>query len=259
MRNPGCLNHSRWLTTANRILKLLAGIKIPSEKLQALVMFIFRVYALMWFAIKPHSSCKDGAGHFHQQVTRSCYLNQEQKNIIDPVLHGNSYFAHPENILMAMKIKSFRKSKYFDAVEYFELINWTDLPITEPSLLKTMMDTELQQFIVIDVTPTIVFPEFFCHLQAVGRLMKEVTEASKAVCGPKSRDRFIRARTASCQLMPRFAGLSMGMRFPRESYGKCSLGWDSTHCISYGNHRTVVEKLLERTELSLSVSETVDE
>ena len=113
-------------------------------------------------------------------------------------------------------------------MEYFELINWTDLPIIEPSLLKTMMDTELQQFMVMDVTPTIVFPEFFCHLQAVGRLMKEVTEASKAVCGPKSRDRFIRARTASCQFMPRFAGLSMGMGFPWESFGKCSMGWNGT-------------------------------
>ena len=38
----------------------------------------------------------------------------------------------------------------------------------------------------MDVTPT-------CHSRAVGRLMKVVTEASKAVCGPKSRDRFIRA------------------------------------------------------------------
>ena len=86
------------------------GIKIPSEKLQALVMFIIRVYAPMWFAIKSHLSCKDGARHFHQQVTRSRYLSQEQKNIIDPVLHRNSYLAHPENIILAMKIKSFRKS-----------------------------------------------------------------------------------------------------------------------------------------------------
>ena len=95
IRNPRCLNHSRWLTTANRILKLYVGIKIPSEKLQALVMFIIRVYAPMWFSIKSRSSCKDGARHFHQQVARSRYLSQEQKNIVDPVLHRHSYFAHP--------------------------------------------------------------------------------------------------------------------------------------------------------------------
>ena len=81
------------------------GIKIPSEKLQALVMFIVCVlYASMWFAIKSHSSGKDGARHFHQQVTRSRYLSQEQKNIVDPVLHRNSYFAHSENIILAMKV-----------------------------------------------------------------------------------------------------------------------------------------------------------
>ena len=92
-----------------------------------------------------------------------------------------------------------------------------------------MTDTELHQFIVMDVTSTIVFPEFFCHSQAVGRLMKMVTEASKAVYGPKSRDCFIRARTASRQLMPRFAGLSMGMG----SYRICPMGWDGTARIAF--------------------------
>ena len=118
-------------------------------------------------------------------------------------------------------------------MEYFELINWTDLPITVPSLLKTMTDTEPQQFIVMDVTPIIIFPEFFCHSLAVGRLMKVVTEAFKAVCGPKSGDRFICARTASRQIMPRFAGLSMGMGFPWEYYGKCPMGWDWTARIAF--------------------------
>ena len=73
-------------------------------------MFIIRVYAPMWFAIKSHSSCKDGARNFHQQVARSRYLSQEQKNIVDPVLHRNSYFAQPENIILDMKVKSSRKS-----------------------------------------------------------------------------------------------------------------------------------------------------
>ena len=48
MRNSECLNHSRWLTTANRILRLYVSDKHPSEKLQALVMFIIRVYAPMY-------------------------------------------------------------------------------------------------------------------------------------------------------------------------------------------------------------------
>src|SRR6218665_1818757 len=36
MRNPGCLNHSRWLTTANRILLLYVSDKKPSENLKTL-------------------------------------------------------------------------------------------------------------------------------------------------------------------------------------------------------------------------------
>ena len=89
IRNPGCLKHSQWLTKATRILKLYVSIKIPSGKLQVLVMSIICVYAPMWFAIKSHSSGEVGARHFHQQVARSRYLSQEQMNITDPVLHRN--------------------------------------------------------------------------------------------------------------------------------------------------------------------------
>ena len=102
MRNPGCLNHSRWLNSANRILRLYVSNKHPFEKLQALIMFIIRVYTPMWFAIKSHSSCKDGARHFHRMITRSRYPSEQHKKIIDPVLRRNSYFAHPENVILAM-------------------------------------------------------------------------------------------------------------------------------------------------------------
>ena len=48
------------------------------------------------------------------------------------------------------------------------------------------------------------FSKIPCHTQAVERLVKLVTEASKAVCGRKSRDGFISARIASRQLMAKF-------------------------------------------------------
>ena len=115
------------------------------------------------------------------------YLSQEHKNIIDPVLHRNSYFAQPENIILAMmtdhrphirelrlrrlmkaraakasgKIQKFKvPANLFDPVEYFKLINWTDLPIKQQPVLKIMTDAELQQFIVMDVTPIIFFQNF---------------------------------------------------------------------------------------------------
>ena len=84
------------------------------------------------------------------------------------------------------------------------MIDWTDSSITEPPVIKTMTDAEFRKFIMMKVTPTLLFPEFSCRTQAVEKLVKLVTEASKAVCGPKSRDGFIHARDASRQLMPTF-------------------------------------------------------
>jgi len=60
MWNPGCLNHSWWLTTANRILWLYVSDEEPSENLKMQVTII-RIYAPMWFTINVQSSCKDGA------------------------------------------------------------------------------------------------------------------------------------------------------------------------------------------------------
>ena len=65
-------------------------------------MFIVTVYAPMWFDIKMHSSCKDGARHVYKMIMRSRYMSDSLKKIIDPVIERNSYFAHPENILIAM-------------------------------------------------------------------------------------------------------------------------------------------------------------
>jgi len=56
----------------------------------------------MWFAIKAQSSCKDGARHLHQMIVKSRYLSPKHKKIVDPVIQRNAYFAHPENLLLAM-------------------------------------------------------------------------------------------------------------------------------------------------------------
>jgi hypothetical protein len=234
MRNPGCLNHSRWLTTANRILRLYVSDKKPSKNLKTLVTFIIRVYAPMWFGIKAQPSCKDGARHVHQMLVKSRYLSPKLKKIVDPVIHRNAYFAHPENLLLAMmtdhrphirelglrrvmkaraagadpsgQIRRFKvpAKLNFDAVEYFDMIDWAVCPISEPPVIKAMTDAELRDLITTEVTPTVIFPKFPCHTQAVERHVKLVSEAAKAVCGQKSRDGFIRARIASRQLMPKF-------------------------------------------------------
>ena len=102
LRNPGLMNHSRWLTTANRTLRLYVSTLNPSYELKELVVIIIKVYAPMWFAIKTKPSCKDGGRHVFQAIVKSRYLSKDLRDVVDPVIQRNGYFSHPENLLLSM-------------------------------------------------------------------------------------------------------------------------------------------------------------
>ena len=63
-RNPGKMVHSRWLTTANRLLRLYVSTNEPSSILIEIVQFIMTVYVPVWTNIKKNSSFIEGAKHF---------------------------------------------------------------------------------------------------------------------------------------------------------------------------------------------------
>jgi hypothetical protein len=180
--------------------------KKPSKNLKTLVTFIIRVYAPMWFGIKAQPSCKYGARHVHQILVKSRYLSPKLKKIVEPVIHRNAYFAHPENLLLAMmtdhrphirelglrrvmkaraeahpngQIRRFKvpAKLNFNAVEYFDMIDWAVCPISEPPVIKARTDAELRDLITTEVTPTVIFPKFPCHTQAVERHVKLVSES----------------------------------------------------------------------------------
>lgn len=104
LREPGQMCHSRWLTTANRILRLYVATHNPHPNLITLVVFIVKVYAPMWFYIKRNPSCFSGSINLHKTIKASRYLPENLKAIIDPVIQRNGYFGHPENILLAMML-----------------------------------------------------------------------------------------------------------------------------------------------------------
>lgn len=58
--NPGKLAHSRWLTTANRILRLYVATEKPPGNLITLTKYIMKVYAPLWFSIRFASSSQNG-------------------------------------------------------------------------------------------------------------------------------------------------------------------------------------------------------
>ena len=89
----------------------------------------------------------------------------------------------------------------YEAKNYTELINWQSCNVTEPPLTVNISDVDITAFVASKESLLIRFP---CHIQAVERCVKLVTEASEAVCGNTSRDGFIRARLEARPIMPVF-------------------------------------------------------
>lgn len=56
IREPGPISHSRWLTTANRVLRLYISVESPSEEHHILVRFILKSYMPIWFKIEKVSA-----------------------------------------------------------------------------------------------------------------------------------------------------------------------------------------------------------
>ncbi|CAH0562813.1 unnamed protein product [Brassicogethes aeneus] len=213
-RNPGKISHSRWLTTANRILRLYISTINPSENFQILVEFIMKVYAPMWFKIKSKPFIQDGARHLWDAIRLSRPFPDHVKVIVYKVFEGNAYFGHPENILIAMmtderqhirqlavkKILKIRKNLIqsesirifkipklnFSADDYIDLIDWSQTNISEPPLTMSMTEDDLNK--LLQTGEKFQLDKFPCHTQAVERMVKIITDASTTVCGQESRE-----------------------------------------------------------------------
>ena len=75
------------------------------------------------------------------------------------------------------------------------MISWPKNDVTEPLLLKYVFSDSLKEFIKKtsetepnrNVGPVIDFPRLSCHVQAVGRAGKLVTELALKFCGSIAR------------------------------------------------------------------------
>ncbi|GBM69300.1 hypothetical protein AVEN_86630-1 [Araneus ventricosus] len=96
----------------------------------------------------------------------------------------------------------------FRATDYVDLIDWQPCNVTPPTVLRQISSHEFVNMIRDDVPmdgrDLIKFPS---HTQAVERIVKLVTEASRRRVGPQNRDGFIRAtlesRKQTSQLSPK--------------------------------------------------------
>ncbi|GBO18131.1 hypothetical protein AVEN_202600-1 [Araneus ventricosus] len=93
--DPGPLSHSRWLTAANRVLRLHTSSSDPSGNLKEIAGFILKSYMPVWFAIKKSKYFIDGPKHVFQAIQTSRYLYDELLQDVDPVMQRNCVLCAP--------------------------------------------------------------------------------------------------------------------------------------------------------------------
>ena len=57
---PGKMTHSRWLTTANKVIRLYVSVSKPSDTLKKTANFVATIYASSWFIIKLNPQAQSG-------------------------------------------------------------------------------------------------------------------------------------------------------------------------------------------------------
>ena len=101
----GGLCHSRWLTLRCRILRYYVSKIKPPRNLQILAEYLVRIYFSWWFRIKLHHRITEGSKHFFYMLRLISNFANAVVNDVGvkvPVLQNNAFFAHHENILLAM-------------------------------------------------------------------------------------------------------------------------------------------------------------
>lgn len=228
MNVPGTLNHSRFLTTANRILRYYVSKSKPSKKLITIVDFYVKVYAPMWFSIKSQGNIRMGPKLLFDFIkwVRENFKSKLRKELFKAV-KINSYFAHPENILLTMLtdenktirelavnsilaarvsnnagIRTFVKPKIdFTAKNYHEMVNIYNI---EPPITKNRSEECLRECINtaenwikknINGIPV--------HTQAVERSIKLVSSVSSQVVGEQNRNQLISLQSHRDRLFQR--------------------------------------------------------
>lgn len=228
--NPGKMSHSRWLTTANRVLRLYVSVSEPSNNLKLLAKFIVKVYSTMWFVTKAKPYLQFGARHLWQTIYLSRQFPETITAVVDKAILNNAFYAHPENILIAMladerkhirelavrRILKARNNKpegvrvfripnlNFEAQDYIDLIKWAECTITEPPLTTGLTHGELERFISKADEFSTRFGKFPCHTQAVERCVKLVTEAALKVCSEEARNGYIVAKLDARKSLPAY-------------------------------------------------------
>lgn len=222
MSPTGNRSHSRWLTTANAVLRYYISVERPTKELVLLAKFIIQVYAPLWFRIKSNSNITDGPKHVFFMI-KLIRENMPKKlwNLLFDVIQNNAYFAHPENVLLSMLVDN-DESIRERATETISRIK-ENAPLTQRKFTKPIINFKANSYHeMIDIDAVTNLPPLLkdcnespesivqamtegipCHTQAVERIIKTVSEASHVVYGGENRNGRVIACLESRSVLPR--------------------------------------------------------
>ena len=231
----GEVDHSRWVTTGNRIERAWVskhGLKGKAlEGFRVIVEFVSNFYFPMWFEIKADSSIVQGPYHILREIQILQKMkgederSMEVKEIAMKFVEKGAWHAHSEHLLVSLlsssdesdrrfaidKIVSLRDGNEFgdrsvrpfsapklnwNAQSIRDIQDWADT--TEPLVTTSIPTPELAKFI----ENPLKIPKYPSHTQSCERAVKEVSRASKNVFGAERRDGFIRATMKCREVLP---------------------------------------------------------
>lgn len=230
---PGPVSHARWLTKANRILRIYVATSKPSENLKILARYIIHVYVPMYFNIKYYESVVYGSVLVGKFIRWTQYLPNNLRSVVNTVIENNSYFAHCENVLLSMlfddrqhirkyaleKILHFRNDLYepsnirtylkpkinFDATDYVHMIDLDDDEnLSEPPFTRSIPYEHLKTYFDDDENeaPPLDDPKIPCHIQGTERYVQLLTSVAKRAIH-KNREGIMATTSASRSKMSR--------------------------------------------------------
>ena len=97
----GLLNHSRWVT-CQLLLRFYVSQANSTKNLSLIVEFVLKVYFPSWFDIKKNNKLTHGSINLYNIIKINNFPDLRIRQICYNVLNNNSFFAHGENILVAM-------------------------------------------------------------------------------------------------------------------------------------------------------------
>ena len=182
-----------------------------------LASFIVGHYAVMWFHIKRNWTFQNGPKNVHKSVVLLCNLHPDLANVVKPVIQRNSYWTHPEALLLAMltdeslpsreralsavlqcrlredtpeQVRPFHlPAVRWEPADYTQIIDLEREPISEPPITLTMSDDGIKDI----VHTSLSVPDKPVHRQADGRAVQLVSEAAEKMIGVEARDGYVNA------------------------------------------------------------------